>query len=197
MIRMKKVYKYYSRLEKLSNAKISYTKYQKFKIFLKTPYYYFMEYQCKRHFWEKFILKDMIESNIIFTYLDDNDFEYVKKGKYLRKIDTLDDYGNLKTLEEIKNDIQNKYVRELTSIFDNESNFDIAEYINMYTVIDLKTVTTDTEIYKSQVWELILRWCRELFYQECKKKFKQWIILMLSVFGIISGICSYFLIYSV
>jgi len=187
---MKNVYKYFNKLDSLDFKK------NKRKLFWLIPYYLHLEKTCKKEIWNKTVLNELITNDTLFSYFDDNDFEFIKKGAHFRKIDTVDSVEFLfNNTNDLKEKLKAKFVRELTTLIRQQSPFDIEEYINMYINIDLKVVFDDFgNSYKANIYEVIIRYCREYQYGKMKKIFYGWLIMFISFIVLILGICLYFYI---
>lgn len=171
---------FYSNIyHKLDKNKTRYT--NKFKNVLRSPIDFYMEFICRKYIWRDFIVKEMITTDNVFAFLDDNDFEY--NGTVFRKMDVIQPahYYDRSDYEESKYLIRKDYIENVINLLNENFSFDIAEYITLLVDVRVQFTQSNGERYRAKVYEVIIQYCREKSYQRVKRN----LILFLSILFIL------------
>lgn len=177
-------------LKKLELYTIKPTRLKKFTYLIFSPYFLYLENKCKKHLWNKVILNELITNDMIFQWLDANEFEY--RDDVFRASDLIEnhDYYNRETLEESKFYIKKEFIDAMLDLFQKNVNFDIENYVTLIVNTELKTIyheESDRHFY-SKVYEVKLQFCRKYFYDQCKRNTKIWFLVFFILATLITTI---------
>lgn len=141
-----------------------------------SPYYFFMEYYCRKKIWTKFIFEKLITTDEIFNFLDKYDFEII--GKKFVKTSLLEEHPNyVNDTAVMKDMIMRDYVEAFLNLFRKNIPFDVENYSNLNVEIGDKIVKSFGEIYHSAIYIVTLQYWREDNYKSAKKVFFTWLIV--------------------
>lgn len=143
------------------------------------PITYIIDYLMLRKYW-KFVLKEMIETEEIFDWLNKNDFGYRKL--YFVKKDVIEagSFYDSKNSLELKSYIKKEMTKNILDLFDEYLTSDIENYINVYIDVDFQK---DVKIYS-----IFLRYYR---YQIIKDNFKYFAWYLSAILIILTSIYIY------
>ncbi len=144
------------------------TKFGKWFKILLAPIWFLMEWLCFKKYW-KIILSELIESeDAIIDFLDKNEFGIL--GNRLVKKDLIDnnEYLQGRKLEECRAIIKKEYVIALTDLFRKYCNVNIEEIIALTVSTDVKLTTINGEIFKNNIYEVAIQYCRLWWVQKAK-----------------------------
>lgn len=167
-------------LRKLESYTIRPNKFKKFLYLFLSPYFLILEKKCKKGIWDNLVVKELITNDVVFEWLDNNEFEY--KNDIFRASDLIEnhEFYNRPTLEESKMLIQKEFVENMTKLFKENISFDIENYVTLIVETELKTIYHEEsdKYFYSKIYTVILQFCREYFYNVCKRNTKIWFVIV-------------------
>lgn len=168
--------KEYEIIKKLINSDKN-KKVEKFWSKIFSPYYFFMEYYCRKKIWSKFIFEKLITTDEIFNFLDKQDFEIVDKR--FVKTSLLEEHPNyVNDMGVMKEMILRDYIEAFINLFRKNIPFDVENYTNINVEFGDKIVKSYGEIYHSVIYIVTLQYWREDNYKSAKKVFYVWLLVL-------------------
>ena len=174
----------YQFLESLDNT----TKGKYFRIFL-APIWLLLEWLCLKKYWYKIILPEFVTNDEIFSFFDKNEFG-LKNGRFIKK-DLIDSNEYLlgRKNEECKVIIKKEFIESLSKLISDNCSTNVEDYISLIVITDTVVTKKDDEIYRNNVYEVTIQFCRYWWFKKAQQYSFFWIV----VFTLIS-IISYLII---
>lgn len=160
------------------------TKYRtckKIKYILFLPILYIFEGMYNTKIWNNFIKKTMITNDNIFQYLDNNDFELINNTFHKIELLSTNEFFDISDEKEAKKRILGYYITEITTLLDNNVNFDIESYLNLMVNVDIKYVRSHNEYYKEKIYEVYIQSARNYHWKKIKIYMIIWLLIVLLI----------------
>lgn len=179
-----KEYKINKKLEK-EDSLIARHIYRKILHFIITPYYFFLEYTCRKKIWKNFIMHDMIVNDNVIELLDNQNFGLI--GDRFVKKELLDDpekedYENIynfKDMNKVQELVSRDYREFFYNIFKKYFVTDVENYVNVYSYTEVAVAYDNNEdkYYREPIYVVVCQYWRELDFQKEKKNLKYWLLI--------------------
>lgn len=164
---------------KLEGYTLKPTKFKRFLYWFLAPYFMILERRCKKGIWDNLIVKELITNDVVFEWLDNNDFEF--RNNVFKSADLLENHPffDRPNLEDAKALIQKEFVESMTKLFKENISFDVENYVTLLVETEVKTVYHEEsdKYFYSRIYTVILQFCRQYFYDICKKNTKIWFVV--------------------
>jgi len=168
------MYKFYNWLENFTNQN-NQNNFKKYIYNIFIPLFLLMEWIIYKYYWKNIVLKEILTSDEIVSFLDKQEFGY--NNGILKKADLLknNEFFDRLNSEEAKEIIKKEYVEAISTLFSENIALNIEEYINLQVTVEIKVIKNNGDNFRDRIYTVIIQFCRQYFIEQARQKTKSWL----------------------